>query len=157
MNNKQLLQNQRERIITLLKCDPDEVKFFCRGEEMKDWQEYYSVEKNGSQNHGYYEIKFRGKTIASWKLYEMPHCCAFLISCNAFVLPSMRNLGIGTLCNTFREEIAKTLGYTAMLCTDMVKNDVQRKILAKNGWTDLHKLLNKRTGNEVFLSLKTIS
>ncbi len=96
-------------------------------------------------------------TISSWKLYEMPHCCAFMISCNVIVRPTYANKNIGTILNLLRIEIGKLLNYSAILCTDIAQNTKQRAILAKNGWKDVYNVKNKRTNNIVFLSIKDIN
>jgi hypothetical protein len=46
-------------------------------------------------------------------------------------------------------EIAKELGFTAMICTVTDDNAVQKHLLEKYGWEKKGTILNKRTGNVV--------
>jgi hypothetical protein len=80
----------------------------------------------------------------------MPHCCAFMISCNVYVSASYRNKRIGTTLNSLRQDIGRVLGFTSILCTDIEKNIHQRQLLKTNGWKDIHSVINKRTNNQVY-------
>ena len=91
--------------------------------------------------------------ISTFKLYELPHCCAIVVSCNAWINEKYRGMGLGTLLNQLRQHIGRGLNYTTMLCTDVMANKAQRQILQKNGWKDIHQLKNKRTGNELAVSV----
>lgn len=102
------------------------------------------------------DIRKKYEVISSWKLYELPHCCAIIVSCDAWVNFEYRKLGIGTILNKLRQDIGKELGYTTMLCTDVINNEAQRQILAKNGWTDIYHLTNKRTKNKLAISVKDL-
>lgn len=102
--------------------------------------------------HGHYTVYMNTKEIAGFKLYEMPHCCGILVSCNAYVQPSFRGKRVGTLLNNLRQEIARAMGYTVMICTDIARNTPQRKLLKTNGWKDILEFKNKRTGNTILLS-----
>ena len=82
----------------------------------------------------------------------MPHCCAYAISCNVRVEPQYRNKGIGTALNLFRMILCDIMGYTALICTDVDHNGAQRKILKTQEWTDIHTVINRRTGNVVHIS-----
>ncbi len=97
------------------------------------------------------------KLIAWFQLSPMPGCCGYVISHYSVVNLEYRGKGLGTLLNKFRIELCKQLGYTAILCTDLKTNEAQRKILHKNGWKDIHEILNKRTGNRVCLTVHNIT
>lgn len=110
---------------------------------------------------GKYELKFKtpnpsdpmkGK-IASFELYPMINCCAICVSTTAWVHPFYQHRGIGRTLNSLRIDIARYLGYGLLLCTDVESNEYQRKILKTNGWKDIHKLVNPRTMNTVFISV----
>lgn len=90
--------------------------------------------------------------IASFKLYQMPHCCGIVVSCNAEVKPAFRNRRIGTVLNNLRQELGRELGYSLMLCTDVDTNVHQRQLLKTNGWRDLLAFVNRRTANKVIIS-----
>jgi hypothetical protein len=90
--------------------------------------------------------------ISTFKLYRMPHCCGIIVSCNAFVAEQYRHRRVGTVLNNLRQDIARMLGYTIMLCTDIAQNEHQRRLLKTNGWKDVLDFKNRRTGNTVILS-----
>ncbi len=94
--------------------------------------------------------------ISQFKLVQMPGCCGICISYNSIVFPKYQGKGIGTLLNQFRIDIADYLGYTTLLCTDREENAPQKKILTNNGWKDVHRFTNKRTGNLVNITIKDI-
>jgi hypothetical protein len=114
--------------------------------------------------HGHYEVwntaagplKPLGQRLGSFKLYMLPHCCGVIVSCNACVETAFRGKRVGTTLNMLRQDIARALGYTVMICTDVAGNTPQRKLLATNGWKDLMKFTNKRTGNEVYIAAITL-
>ncbi len=113
-----------------------------------DWSEgtYRLLRKNNDTN----EFK---EEITSFELYKMPHCCAILVSCKSLISSKYRNKRIGTIMNTFRQDIGRLLGYSLLFCTDIEKNVHQRQLLATNGWKDIYEVKNKRTQNKVFLSV----
>lgn len=146
----------------------------CNPSDLSLWQEYptdrktgkgFRVEtlnylKDGVDVQGKFSIKHQTKSViepvkkvASFELYKFPHCCAFMISCNSFVNFAYQNKGIGKLLNQFRIDIARELGFTALVCTDRDKNEIQRKLLKKNGWKDIYTVKNKRTNNVVHISI----
>lgn len=102
---------------------------------------------------GSYQLKLDGELAARWKLYQMPHCCAICVSCNAEVFPKFQGKGLGTLLNTLRRDLSTALGYSMLLCTDVEQNTRQRHILTTNGWRDVASVVNRRTGNRVYISV----
>lgn len=92
-----------------------------------------------------------GGIIAQCKLNQLPGCCGVLVSNGAHV-NTLRGRGIGTAMARLRLDIAKMFGYTTLLCTDVMDNTPQRKILTKLGYTDLFKFKNRRTNNTVAIS-----
>lgn len=102
---------------------------------------------------GSYRLMLDGVESASWKLYQLQHCCAIAVSCNAFVKDTLRNRGLGALLNNLRQEICRGLGYSLLLCTDITSNKCQRALLKTNGWKDIYQVHNKRTGNDVVISV----
>jgi hypothetical protein len=95
--------------------------------------------------------------VHTFSLYEFPSCCAFCVSTRAFTYDGFRNIGVNNLANQLRIFIAKECGYTALLCTDVLSNVAQRKTLQKNGWEDILQINNKRTGNDVAISIKRLT
>lgn len=177
---KELLDKYKILISDILKCKPEEIKFFSEqiineglDNEKKEFIEigelfYYKPNEEGyteqtrqaNWNLGSYKIKqVIGENlneISSWKLYQLPHCCAYMVSCNVYIEEEYRKKGIGTILNQLRIEIGKHLNYSSILCTDVKQNKGQRAILAKNGWEDIHSIKNKRTRNLVYLSVINI-
>lgn len=105
---------------------------------------------------GSYRIIVDGAVAGSWKLYQLPHCCAICISCNAFVDPAFRGKRLGSTLNSLRQEITRLLGYSLLMCTDVKTNVNQRKLLATQGWKDIYEVYNKRTTNNVIISVINI-
>lgn len=172
MKTKEILEKYKTIISGLLKCNKEDIHFFSEqtiSYEKGDRKElieigelyYYKPDIEGytketntaNWNLGNYVVKYKEKIISTWKLYEMPHCCAYIISCKSEVMNDFRNKKIGTVLNQLRQDIGRVLGYTTMLCTDIEKNIYQRQLLKTNGWKDIHTIVNKRTKNIVHLSV----
>lgn len=102
---------------------------------------------------GSYVLELLGHKVACFTLVPMINCCGICVSTSAEVWPNWRGQGIGTLLNSFRIDLARFLGYGVLLCTDIEKNTAQRKILQANGWKDVHKFVNPRTKNTIFISV----
>lgn len=182
MKTLELLDKYQKIIAGRLNCNPEHIKFYINGEEVgsidyekkEEWEENYIsnwalgefqvfIDKKNELpqyfgdklNHksSYLNIKHYNKLISDFKLYQLPHCCAYAVSCKARVYEKFRNNRIGTILNSFRQDVCRILGYSALMCTDIETNKYQRKLLKTNGWKDVHNLINKRTNNRVFLSL----
>lgn len=171
MKTKELLDKYQKIIGGLIDQKPEDIRFQIlreiKNEEgiriRSEWigigqifyeKPDYSIPCNFSK--GNYRVVIGTCTIGEWKLYELPHCCAYLVSCNATVESKYRNKRVGTALNSMRQDIGRILGYSSILCTDIARNKYQRQLLATNGWKDLHEIKNKRTGNTVFLSVINI-
>jgi GNAT superfamily N-acetyltransferase len=104
---------------------------------------------------GKYELRHDGedKPVASFQLHPMINCCGICVSTQAFVMDAYRNQGLNTLLNSLRIDMARHLGYSLLLCTDVVNNSPQRRVLKKNGWRDIYKFVNRRTSNTVAISV----
>lgn len=94
-----------------------------------------------------------GKVISTFRIYQMPHCCAFAISCDVKVYHPFTSKGVGKLLNQFRQDLCKLMNYSALLCTDVDHNGAQRKVLKVNGWDDIYSVINKKTDNVVHISV----
>lgn len=163
MKTLEVLDKYRKIIAPILNCNKEDIRFFItnRGttpEEQKVEDEIGNLiyEKDNNWALGTYIVKVNGKEVSRWKLYEMPHCCAFMISCSVSVREEFRNKRIGTILNQLRQDIGRMLGYSSVLCTDIEENINQRKLLKTNGWLDLYSVVNKRTNNRVYLSVVNI-
>ena len=91
--------------------------------------------------------------VAEFELYPMISCCGICVSTKSRVIPEYQQRGLGTLLNSLRIDVARYLGYGVLLCTDVVTNEAQRKVLKANGWKDVHEFLNPRTRNRVAISV----
>lgn len=101
---------------------------------------------------GKYIITINKETIlAAFELYRLPHCCAIMVSCKSIVNSKYRNKRVGTTLNLLRQDISRQLGYSLLMCTDISSNEHQRKLLETNGWSDIYKIENKRTNNQVHI------
>ena len=163
MKTKEILDKYRKILAPILECQEEEVEFYIRGrgetpqdKQIVDKIGELTYQKNSNWSLGTYIVKCKNQEVSTWKLYELPHCCAFMVSCNVNVLPAFRNKRIGTILNLLRQDIGRALGYSAVLCTDVEHNVNQRKLLATNGWKDIHSIVNKRTQNRVYLSVINI-
>lgn len=170
MKTKELLDKYQIILSSIIKCNPKDIKFFVEGHEITEI-EYFAPEKNkegeetGNQirysrwnnwSEGRYKVMLNNSIISTFELYKMPHCCAILVSCKAFVSEDFRNKRIGTVMNSFRQDIARILNYSCLFCTDIETNIYQRQLLKTNGWKDIYSVVNKRTNNRVYLSVINI-
>ena len=87
--------------------------------------------------------------VSSWELWQMKNCCGICVSTAVEVNKIYRKSGLGALLNKIRLHIAKLDGYGLMLCTDVLSNEPQQKILTANGWDCVKQFKNPRTGNDI--------
>lgn len=162
MSATDILKKYKQKIASKLKSETDDIQIqqwipLENGLEHEgEWFEvptFISQIATKDNFLGMYRIAQGDWVISEFKLLQMPNCCAFLIATKCWVHPKFQNKGIGTILNLLRQDIARELGYTALICTDIESNIPQRKILEKNGWKDIYKTKNQRTGNNVFISL----
>jgi hypothetical protein len=161
-----LVKSCKEAIATKLECKAEDIVIeydTCYdAEDVEDRRpkplEELPESKYDSGYNASFEVRkadnnsYSGR-ISYWYMKELHKCCAVVVSCGVSVSSYYQNRGFGTLLNNLRIEIAKRMGYSLMMCTDREKNVPQRKILAKNGWKDVCSVHNKRTGNNVFVSV----
>lgn len=180
MKTKEILDKYKTTIGLLLNCKPEQLKLYSQVEivtienkqerKTTQWVEIGEIYENKIDldyddrctttlnfQVGYFKFTLNdGKNerqISTWRLYQMPHCCAYIVSCNVTVESRFRNKRVGTVLNQLRQDIGRLLGYSAILCTDVKQNKYQRKLLKNNGWKDIHEIKNKRTSNTVYLSV----
>lgn len=90
-------------------------------------------------------------TYAKWSLKQLPGCCGVCVSYHALVNENYRRKGLGTLLNKLRQQMAWEAKYTILLCTDIISNTPQQKILNKHSWKTLLEFQNRKTKNKVEL------
>jgi hypothetical protein len=163
MKTRELLDKYQKLLSGILKCKPEDVIFEC-GTRGTSWTEIGSLdwkkEETGEEffhdwRVGCYRVIMRTDKnrvhIASFELYQMPHCCGIMVSCRAEVATGFRGRRIGTTLNTMRQDIGRILGFSYLMCTDIEKNTHQRQLLKTNQWKDLESFVNRRTGNRVYI------
>lgn len=159
MKTKSVLDKYKKLVAGLLEVKADNVDFWIRKTDITPvpaWEKIGdSIPSRKLMNFaiGEYRMTVRDREASTWKLYQMPHCCGIIVSCNVHVVVDFRNKRLGSLLNTFRQELGRLLGYSCMMCTDIETNDHQRRILATNGWKDVHNVINKRTNNRIYISV----
>lgn len=96
----------------------------------------------------------RGHTgqAASFSFQTMPGCNAVVLSVHSYVTIRFRGKGLGTLLNAFRIELARSYGYSLILCTNELNNVPQRRILYRNNWEDYIKFPAKEENKNLVLS-----
>lgn len=155
MKTLEVLDKYKKILCGITGGTPDDITFY-QDDKLIGEMDYDKNEVSKNWSLGNYTVKFKNSVISTFKLYQLQHCCAFMVSCNAEVKKDYRGKRIGTILNTLRQDIGRLLGYSAILCTDVEVNEHQRKLLKTNGWKDLFSLINKRTNNRVYLSVINI-
>jgi GNAT superfamily N-acetyltransferase len=85
-----------------------------------------------------------------FSLSMMPGCCAYCVSHDTIISQEYRNKGYGKKLQAVKKEIAKLLGFTAMICTVTSDNAAEIYILETHGWIKTNTIKNKRTGHVVY-------
>lgn len=97
-----------------------------------------------------------GNYIAYMRQYQLPGCCGVAVSSGVHVSYLCRNRGINTILNKFRIELAKHMGYSVLMCSDIDSNEPSKRTLARNGWKDIYHFKNRRTNNTVNISIVSL-
>lgn len=155
--SNQSLATYLERLAVITGIPASELGLY-RGDILIDnlWGGETKPDEGYSSPLEYYYLRQGRQWIASFGLYQFPSCCAFCVSTAASVVERHRRKGVNTLLNQLRQEIARLHGYTAIICTDVAGNIGERRTLAKEGWSDLYSVVNKRTKNQVIISIKEL-
>lgn len=124
----------------------------------KDWKLKNTTHKcdwSEKLSSGSYDLRVpdQAALVARFEMIPMINCCGIVVSTRAYVAPAFEGKGLGTLLNSLRIDMARAEGYGVILCTDVTSNEKQRKILAKNGWRDIHRFVNPRTKNLIAISV----
>jgi len=161
MKTKEVLDKYRKILSKIINCSEQDIKFYIdNSKEEVGTFDYEKDEVSKNWELGNYKIVQQigniQKEISSFKLYQLQHCCAIMVSCNVIVKKEYRGKRIGTILNQLRQDIGRLLGYSLVLCTDIEQNKHQRQLLKTNGWTDVYSVVNKRTKNRVYISVINI-
>lgn len=94
-------------------------------------------------------LTLSGKVISEFTMRQMPGCCGIVVSTGSTVDPKYRGKGIGTILNELRKDIARANGFGCLMCTTILSNTPQQKILERNEWELVNTFNNPRTGNDL--------
>lgn len=103
-----------------------------------------------------YYIKYKGLVVGESKLTTMPGCRTIGISHGLVIYRKYRGMGIGSTIHQKRLALARSLGYSILVCTSRADNKPQSKILNFFLWTATFRFINPRTGHAVYLWYKTL-
>jgi len=115
-------------------------------------------DKDGNINGGvfkFYNADDRS-LVTQFILQQMSGCNGIVISRGVNISTENRGKGYGGIFCELRENLCKQFGYTMILCTVVLTNAPQVRIMEKRGWQVLQKFINSRTNNEVCLYCKTL-
>jgi hypothetical protein len=117
---------------------------------------YY--DDNGNINGGYFSIinKADNTIVTKFILEQFKGCNGVVISRKVSISNEYRGNGYGNIFCRLRENIAKSLNYSVIMCTVVYGNIPQEKIMAKNEWQKLIQFLNLKTNNNVSIYYKKL-
>jgi len=135
--------------------DAENFKLVCKPTE--DWGgiyiNCYTEEKydRESLKHLTYD-----ETIFTFKLIEMPGCCAYLISTGTYVGRKYGGKGVAQFLQKLKYEMAKDSHYPYLIATTVKNNEIENHILRKFNWELVDEITNSRTKNIVLFWKKEI-
>jgi hypothetical protein len=99
-----------------------------------------------------------GPTIAQFSMSHMPGCCGIIVSHATIITRAYVGKKLGTELHKIKLEIAKSLNFSSMLCTDIASEShaMQKKILDNNDWVEIAKFNNLNSGNDVSVFFKNL-
>lgn len=92
-----------------------------------------------------------------WELNNFPGCNQLIVSNHAFIKKEFRGRGIGTKTHELRLQMAKSLGYDAIICTVKSDNIAQKRILDKSNWVKVFSFMNSETENYIDIYIKDLN
>lgn len=98
--------------------------------------------------------------VFTFYLEEMFNNCGMLVSTNTYVDDGYRKLGIGTVLHAIKEDIARITGYSFMMYTDSVNQEVlkpNQKIMNDIGAKEVFRGTNKRTSSNIAVWVKDLT
>lgn len=101
------------------------------------------------------EFRIEKKSLMEHKfqMTELKGCCGVAVSFHEETNFMKRNAGIATKAETVRQLIAKSLGYSTLICTITEQNEINQKVKKSAGYNKLYQFNNSRTGNEVIFGI----
>lgn len=98
-------------------------------------------------------ITHKTTKIHQWQFAALPGCCAVLVSTATFTWEP-RKKGVNTLSNKFRQELAKSAGFSCLLISYI--DEATNKIAKRESFAMSDPFTNKRTGRQVTLAYKVL-
>ena len=98
--------------------------------------------------------------VFTFYLEEMFNNCGMLVSTNTYVADGYRKLGIGTVLHAIKEDIARITGYSFMMYTDSVNQEVlkpNQKIMNDIGAKEVFRGVNKRSSSNIAVWIKDLT
>lgn len=105
----------------------------------------YYTKSNGGQG-----------AIADGCVDQLPGCCGVGIVSDIHVWSHFRGAGFGHLMTRLLVDACKGMGYTGILCTDVLTNAPQQRIFEKEDFQRVFSFTNRKTGNPVLGVFKSV-
>ena len=112
----------------------------------------YGYNENIENKYVVIEVATKSK-IATFSMTGLPGCCGVCVSHYSRVANQFQGKGLGKLLCGIRKDIAKTMRYSCLLCTDVDDNLPQQRILDRHGWKKVHNFKNIRTGSLININV----
>jgi len=100
-------------------------------------------------------MRFNHEGVIS-EITSLPGCSQICVFHSVFVSPDERGKGLGTFAHKKRLEEARNLGYQLAVCSVVMGNTAQEKILLHYGWKASNEYDSHKTGNIVQLWTKQL-
>lgn len=98
--------------------------------------------------------------VFNFYLEEMFNNCGILVSTNTNITFGYRNLGIGTVLHAIKEDIARIAGYSFMMYTDSVNQEIlkpNQKIMIDISAKEVFRGPNKRSYSTIAVWIKDLT
>jgi hypothetical protein len=106
---------------------------------------------------GRFNVTLDNNIVSVFDLHPLPGCCGVVVSTGSYINTEYRGVGLGSLLNKMRLDIAQKWGYGMILCTDVKHNERQMRVLRRNRWRKAIEFHNPRTNNNINLHTHTLN
>ena len=100
-------------------------------------------------------MRYNHKGVIS-EIDSLPGCSQICVFHSVFIPEQFRGMGFGKEAHYARLEEARLLGYQIALCTIVVGNVAQEKILLHFGWKAVKQFQSYKTKNDVQVWIKLL-
>lgn len=146
-----MYNDDRNTKLVLKQAEKDIKKLLNIKVEIKS-NDDYGYSENIENKYVVIEVATKSK-IAAFSMTGLPGCCGVCVSHYSRVADKFQGKGLGTLLCGIRKDIAKTMRYSCLLCTDVDDNLPQQRILDKHNWKKVFSFKNIRTGSKINISV----